>query len=196
MDNASRRLNRVCAHISAFDAAEKMSLTVTDNRNGNTYDVPIMKSVEESKPGMCKANDFKRLRMYDPGYVNTASATSRITWIDGDKGQLLYRGYDVNELAEKSSYLETAFLLIYGELPSGDQLKFFTDRVMSHTYLHTNLETFMQSFRYDAHPMGMVMSTFAALGTFYPLQNPSLVSEGASFYKKSEARNKQIHRIL
>merc|ERR1712166_1229720 len=152
MDTANRRLNRVCAHIHASEAASaKDSLTVTDNRTGETYEVAIMKSVEEAKPGMCKAADFKRLRMYDPGYTNTASATSRITWIDGDKGQLLYRGYDVNELADKSSYIETAFLLIYGELPSSKQLQFFSDRVMSHTYLHTNLETFMQSFRYDAH---------------------------------------------
>eukprot|EP00657_Telonema_sp_P-1_P009441 TRINITY_DN362_c0_g2_i1.p1 TRINITY_DN362_c0_g2~~TRINITY_DN362_c0_g2_i1.p1 ORF type:complete len:206 (-),score=92.51 TRINITY_DN362_c0_g2_i1:69-686(-) len=138
----------------------------------------------------------RKLRMYDPGYTNTASATSRITWIDGDKGVLLYRGYDVNELAAKSNYLETAFLLIYGELPSSNQLQFFSDRVMSHTYLHTNLETFMHSFRYDAHPMGMVMSTFAALGTFYPGQNPSLVKEGASLYKNVEQRNKQVHRII
>jgi citrate synthase len=196
MDTANRRLNRVCAHIQASEAASKDTLTVTDNRTGETYEVKIMSSVEESKPGMCKAADFKRLRMYDPGYTNTASATSRITWIDGEKGKLLYRGYDVNELADKSSYIETAFLLIYGELPSSSQLQFFSDRVMSHTYLHTNLETFMHSFRYDAHPMGMVMSTFAALGTFYPLQNPSLVAQGASFYKNVEARNKQIHRIL
>jgi len=115
---------------------------------------------------------------------------------NGDKGILLYRGYDVNELADKSSYLETAFLLVYGELPSANQLKFFSDRVMSHTYLHTNLETFMQSFRYDAHPMGMVMSTMAALGTFYPRQNPSLVPESNAIYKDVEVRNKQIHRIL
>merc|ERR1711865_393888 len=194
MDTANRRLNRVCAHIHASEAASaKDSLTVTDNRTGETYDVAIVKSVEEAKPGMVKAMDFKRLRMYDPGYTNTASATSRITWIDGDKGQLLYRGYDVNELADKSSYLETAFLLIYGELPSSKQLQFFSDRVMSHTYLHTNLETFMQSFRYDAHPMGMVMS---ALGTFYPRQNPSLVPESNGIYKNVEVRNKQIHRIL
>ena len=102
-----------------------------------------------------------------------------------DKGILLYRGYDVNELADKSSYLETAFLLVYGELPSANQLKFFSDRVMSHTYLHTNLETFMQSFRYDAHPMGMVMSTMAALGTFYPRQNPSLVPESNAIYNET-----------
>merc|ERR1712194_455001 len=91
MDTANRRLNRVCAHIHASEAASaKDSLTVTDNRTGETYDVAIVKSVEEAKPGMVKAMDFKRLRMYDPGYTNTASATSRITWIDGDKGQLLF----------------------------------------------------------------------------------------------------------
>merc|ERR1711865_360434 len=196
MDSANRRINRVCAHIEASAAAETMSITVTDNRNGKTYDVPIMASVEESKPGMVKAAAFDGLRLYDPGYTNTCSATSRITWINGDKGILLYRGYDVNELADKSSYLETAFLLVYGELPSANQLKFFSDRVMSHTYLHTNLETFMQSFRYDAHPMGMVMSTMAALGTFYPRQNPSLVPESNAIYKDVEVRNKQIHRIL
>merc|ERR1711981_1314487 len=132
-EQAHRRLNRLCSHIQAAEAAGKDSLTVTDNRTGETYEVAIMKSVEESKPGMCKAADFKRLRMYDPGYTNTASATSRITWIDGDKGKLLYRGYDVNELAEKSTYLETAFLLLYGDLPSASQLKFFSDRVMRHT---------------------------------------------------------------
>jgi len=196
MDSANRRINRVCAHIEASAAAETMSITVTDNRDGKVYDIPIMSSVEESKPGMVKAASFEGLRMYDPGYTNTCSATSRITWINGDKGILLYRGYDVNELADKSSYLETAFLLVYGELPSANQLKFFSDRVMSHTYLHTNLETFMQSFRYDAHPMGMVMSTMSALGTFYPRQNPSLVPESNGIYKNVEVRNKQIHRIL
>jgi len=200
MGAAMHRDSRIVAHVQPEDAAAKMSLTVTDNRTGETYEVPITESVEESHPGVAAASKFKKLRIYDPGYTNTASCKSSICFIDGDKGKLSYRGIPIEELAEKSTYLETSFLLLFGSLPSSDQLSHFTSRVMEHTYLHNDMLQFMSAFRYDAHPMGMVMSTVAALGTFYPEQNSSLVPIGADVYKTAsggtEIRNKQIYRIL
>merc|ERR1712159_771700 len=195
-----QRANRILAHVQPEAAAGKLSLTVTDNRSGETYEVPIAESVEESHPGVVVAAKFKKLRVYDPGFTNTPSCKSTICFIDGDKGKLSYRGIPIEELAEKSTYLETSFLLLYGALPTSDQLGTFTNRVMQHTYLHNDMLQFMSAFRYDAHPMGMVMSTVAALGTFYPEQNSSLVPVGADVYKTAsggtEIRNKQIYRVL
>merc|ERR1712216_794506 len=196
-----RRIGRTVSHLQPEPAAAKMSLTVTDNRSGETYEVPIAESVEESHPGMVVAAKFKKLRVYDPGYTYTACCKSTICFIDGEKGKLSYRGIPIEELAEKSTYMETSFLLLYGSLPSGEQLRHYTSRVMEHTYLHNDMLQFMSAFRYDAHPMGMVMSTVSALGTFYPDQNSSLVPVGADVYKSSspggtEIRNKQIFRIV
>ena len=105
---------------------------------------------------------------YDPAFTNTASCTSKITFIDGDKGILRYRGYSIEELAEKSTYLETAYLLLHGELPTKSQLKDWTYHVTHHTFIHESIKKFLDGFHYDAHPMGMLISTVAALSTFYP----------------------------
>merc|ERR1711966_586372 len=195
-----RRIGRTVSHLQPEQCAGKMSLTVTDNRTGETYEVPIAESVEESHPGVAVSSKFKKVRVYDPGYTNTSSCKSTICFIDGEKGKLSYRGIPIEELAEKSTYMETSFLLLYGHLPTSNQLGTFTNRVMQHTYLHNDMLKFMSAFRYDAHPMGMVMSALAALGTFYPEQNSSLVAAVADVYKTAnggtEIRNKQIYRII
>ncbi|HEY2745252.1 MAG TPA: citrate/2-methylcitrate synthase, partial [Polyangia bacterium] len=148
----------------------KDSLTVTDNRTGKSYELAITDGtiraldLREIKTG---ADDFGLLS-YDPAYLNTASCRSSITFIDGDKGILRYRGYDVAELAEKSTYLEVAYLVLYGELPTKEQLSAFSSEITVHTFLHENARRFIDGFRYDAHPMGMFIATVAALSTFYP----------------------------
>jgi len=164
-------------------------LIIKDIRSGKTAEIPIKNRTIDAK-------DLKLfgLRSYDPGYLNTACCTSKICFIDGDKGILLYRGYPIEELAEKSTFIEVAFLLIYGELPNKEQLHIWNKNVMTHTYLHENLVRLMQNFRYDAHPMGMLISTLAALSTFHPDANTAL--SGADIYKEKKIRNKQIYRIL
>jgi citrate synthase len=124
---------------------------------------------------------------YDPAYTNTASCSSRITLVDGDKGVLRYRGYPIEQLAERSSFLEVAYLLIYGELPDAAQLEHWVERVMHHTFVHENLAKLMQSFRYDAHPMGMLIGTIAAMSTLHP---------DAKKIHNEKSRQKQIWRIL
>ncbi|KND00222.1 citrate (Si)-synthase [Spizellomyces punctatus DAOM BR117] len=172
------------------------TLTVLDNRTGKTYEVPI-------EEGTIKATDFQKIkegagpgiRIYDPAYQNTAVARSKICEIDGDKGILRYRGYPIEELAEKSNFLEVSYLLIYGELPSKTQYDAWTNQVMRHTFIHTRVQTLMQSFNYDAHPMGMFISSVAAMSTFHPEANPALA--GNEIYKKdSRVRNKQILRLM
>ena len=146
------------------------TLTVTDNRTGKTIEVPIS---DGTIPAMgfrqlkSSADDFG-LMVYDPAFTNTASCRSAITFIDGDVGILEYRGYPIEELAEKSTYLETAFLIIYGHLPNAAELAEWTHNITYHTFVHENIRKFMDGFRYDAHPMGMLISTVAALSTFYP----------------------------
>lgn len=132
--------------------------------------------------------------MYDPGYTNTICSTSHISYIDGDKGILEYRGYPIEVLAEKSSFLEVAFLLIHSELPTQLQLDQFSEKVMKHTILHTDVTDMMGSFRYDAHPMGILISTISAYSTLHPEANPALSGEG--IYKDVEVRNKQVYRLL
>lgn len=134
------------------------------------------------------------LRIYDPGYMNTICSTSKISYIDGDKGVLEYRGYPIEQLAENSTFLEVAFLLIHGELPSKGQLDQFTDKVMTHTILHTDVLNMMKPFRYDAHPMGILISTIAGYSTLKPEANPAL--SGENIYKDINSRNKQIYRLL
>ena len=131
---------------------------------------------------------------YDPAYFNTAAVTSRISYIDGDKGILNYRGYPIEQLAEKSSFLEVAYLLIYGELPDKAQFNYFNNRVMRHSFIHEDLATQMKSFRYDAHPMGMLISSLSSLSTLHPEANPALA--GGDVYKTWRVRNKQVHRAL
>ena len=148
----------------------KDTLTITDNRTGKQYEVPIA-------DGTIKAADLKQIKVadddfglmsYDPAYLNTASCRSAITFIDGDKGILRYRGYPIDQVAEKASFLETAYLLFEGELPTRAQLDKWESDVRYHTYVHTNVIKFMEGFRYDAHPMGMMLGAVGALSTFYP----------------------------
>ncbi|MCH1866239.1 citrate synthase [Nocardioides sp. CFH 31398] len=146
------------------------SLTVRDNRTGQEYDVPIADgAIKAADLGKIKADeDSPGLAIYDPGFVNTASCRSSVTYIDGEKGILEYRGYPIEQLAEKSSFLEVAYLLVHGELPSQTQHEQWVHDITFHTFVHENVKTFMQGFRYDAHPMGMLMAGTGALSTFYP----------------------------
>ena len=145
------------------------TLTIIDNRTGQKYDMPI-------EHGAVRATEFAKIRdkpdgpglmLYDPAFGNTASCKSRITYIDGDKGILLYRGYPIEQLAERSTFLETAYLLLKGELPNADHLAQFTHNITTHTIVHENIKAFMDGFRYDAHPMGMLVATVGALSAFY-----------------------------
>jgi citrate synthase len=146
------------------------TLTITDNRTGKQYQVPIeqgaIAAMELRK--IKQAEEDFGLMSYDPAFMNTASCRSKVTYIDGDKGILRYRGYPIEQLAEKCSYLEVAYLLLNGELPTETQLSDWVWNVTHHTFLHENIKKFMDGFHYDAHPMGMLVSTVAALSTFYP----------------------------
>src|SRR5574341_1648836 len=145
-------------------------LKVTDSRTGKSYEIPIQNgSIRASDLRQIKASDDDfGMMSYDPAFMNTASCQSKITFIDGDKGILRYRGYPIEQLAEKSTYLETAYLVLYGELPTKAQLDTWTHDITWHTIIHENIKKFMDGFHYDAHPMGMLVSTVAALSTFYP----------------------------
>jgi citrate synthase len=146
------------------------SLSVTDNRTGKTYEIPI-------EHGAIRAVDLRQVKTgpddfgllsYDPAFMNTASCRSTITYIDGDRGILEYRGYPIEQLAEQSSYLEVAYLLIHGQLPTESQLAKWRWEITHHTWIHENLKKFLDTFHHDAHPMAMLVSAVAALSTFYP----------------------------
>ena len=146
------------------------TLTITDNRTGKQYEIPIV-------DGTIRAIDLRQIKVdpdefgmmsYDPAFLNTANCQSRITFIDGDKGILRYRGYPIEQLAEKSNFVETAYLLIHGELPTQVELDAWKANLNQHTLLHDNIKKFMEGFRYDAHPMGIFLSTVGALSTFFP----------------------------
>ena len=146
------------------------SLTITDNRTGKSYELPV-------EEGTIKALDLRQIKTgdddfglmtYDPAFMNTAACRSAITYIDGDKGILRYRGYPIEQIADKASFLEVAYLLAEGELPNAAQLRKWTDDITYHTYVHTNIIKFLEGFRYDAHPMGMLLGAIGALSTFYP----------------------------
>jgi citrate synthase len=165
------------------------TLSITDNRTGKTYEVPI-------QDGTIRAMDLRKIKTgaedfglmtYDPAFTNTANCRSAITYIDGDQGILRYRGYPIEQLAEESDYLETAYLLLHGELPTAAQQQAWTQQITVHTMLHENLKKFMEGFRYDAHPMGMFLSTVGALSTFYP--------EAPKIYDK-ESRQLQTIRLI
>jgi len=165
------------------------TLTITDNRTGQTYDFPIA-------DGTIKALDLRKIKTgdddfglmtYDPAFMNTASCRSAITFIDGDKGILEYRGYPIEQLAEKSSYLEVAYLLLNGELPDEKQLAGWQHTITHHTILNENFRQLINSFRYNAHPMGRLIASVAALGTFYP--------EAKDIFDPA-VRCKQIERII
>ncbi len=169
--------------------ATRDSLTIIDNRTGKQYEIPV-------KNGTIRAMDLRQIRAnehdfglmsYDPAFTNTASCTSRITYIDGDKGVLRYRGYPIEELAEKSTYLETAYLILHGELPTRSQLDEWIYHVTHHTFIHESIKKFLDGFHYDAHPMGMTISTIAALSTFYP--------DAKDIYNE-ESRRKQTWRLI
>jgi citrate synthase len=144
------------------------TLTIIDNRTGKKYEIPVLN-------GAIKATDLFQIRVtdddglisYDPGFMNTASCQSRITFIDGDKGILRYRGYPIEQLAEKSTYLETAYLILYGELPDKSQLADWVGSITIHSIIHENIKKLIDGFHHDAHPMGILVSTVAALSTFY-----------------------------
>ena len=149
------------------------TLTVTDNRTGQSYEIPIQDNTiraTELRKIKTSDDDFG-LMTYDPAYMATASCRSSITFIDGEKGILEYRGYPIEQLAEKSSFLEVAYLLVKGALPSADQLAGWEHEITIHTFVHENIKEFMQGFRYDAHPMGMLLAATGALSTFYPEAN-------------------------
>ena len=146
------------------------TLSIVDNRTGTAYTIPI-------EHGAIRANDLRQIRnghgdfgilSYDPALLNTAATRSTITYIDGDKGILRYRGYPIEQLAERSTYLEVAYLILFGELPTREQLNQWVHDITSHTFVHENIKSMMHAFRYDAHPTGMFISTVAALSTFYP----------------------------
>ncbi len=146
------------------------SLSVTDNRTGRAYEIPI-------SDGALHATELRQIRLdeddfglvsYDPAFLNTASCRSAVTFIDGDRGILRYRGYPIEQLADESTYLETAYLLLFGELPAKAELDRWTDEITHHTFVHENVKGLMEAFRYDARPMGMLISAVAALSTFYP----------------------------
>ena len=167
----------------------KDTLTVTDNRTGKEYELPIENDT-------IRAMDLRQIKVrdsdfgmmsYDPAYSNTAACTSRVTFIDGDKGQLMYRGYPIEQLAEKSNFLEVSYLLLNGDLPNKKQYKTFEHNIMNHTMIHENIKKFLGGFRYDAHPMGMLMGTVASLSTFYP-ESKDIFNE--------EIRKIQIHRLI
>lgn len=151
------------------------SLTVRDNRTGVEYDIPITDgTIRAADLGKIKAADPATqeegpgLAVYDPGFVNTASCRSSVTYIDGDKGVLEYRGYPIEQLAEKSSFLEVSYLLVHGALPTKEEYDAWVHEITFHTFVHENIKEFMQGFRYDAHPMGMLMASVGAMSTFYP----------------------------
>ncbi len=165
------------------------TLTITDNRTGKTYEVPIAdETIRAMDLRQIKVNDDDfGLMTYDPGFTNTASTRSAVTFIDGDKGILRYRGYPIEQLAEQSSFLEVAYLILKGELPTQGELDEWVYGVTHHTFLHENIRKLMDGFRYDAHPMGVFVSTVAALSTFYV---------DAKLIHNSEDRQHQIERLV
>ena len=167
----------------------KDSITVTDNRTGKTYELPI-------EHGTIRGIDLRQIKTgpedfglmsYDPAFMNTASCKSRITFIDGDKGILRYRGYPIEQLAERSTYLETAYLLVKGELPKPSHLKSFVGNITHHTIIHENIKKFIDGFHHDAHPMGILVGTVGALSTFYT---------DAKRIFDPESRRIQTHRLI
>jgi len=167
----------------------KNTLTITDNRTDQSYEVPIT-------DGAIRATDLRKIRSgpddprllsYDPAFMNTGSTRSALTFIDGDKGILWYRGYPIEQLAEHSTFLEVAYLLIRGELPTAKALEEWTWQITHHTWVHENVKKFMDGFHHDAHPMGMFISTVAALSTFYP---------DAKVNQDHGHRDLQIYRLI
>ena len=173
----------------AVSETPRDALTIRDERTGRSYEVPIAN-------GTIRAVDLRQIKTgpedfglmsYDPAFLNTASCTSRITYIDGEKGILQYRGYPIEELAEKCSYLEVAYLLLYGELPDAKQYAEWVHNITWHTMIHESLKKVMDTFNYDAHQMGMLIATVAAMSTFYP---------DARDVHDQVSRTKQTYRLI
>src|SRR5215213_5931411 len=177
------------------DLKEVGKLDLTDSRTSKAYSFPIMQGGVEGDT-VTRAMDLRQIKAtpdefglmtYDPAFMNTASCKSAITFIDGDKGILRYRGYPIEQLAEKATFLEVAWLLRHGELPAQEEYDAWVRDITFHTYVHENIKTFLQGFRYDAHPMSMLCSTVAALSSFYP---------EAKNIHEPEQRNISIIRLL
>jgi citrate synthase len=171
------------------ESMAKDSLSVTDNRTGKEYELPLWE-------GTIRAMDLRQIKVdeedfgvmsYDPAFKNTANTKSTITLVDGEKGILRYRGYPIDQLADKSTYLEVAYLILNGELPSKAAMDDWSYDILHHTFIHENIRQLMQNFRYDAHPMGMLISTVAALSTFYP-EAPEI--------RDAKIRTIQIQRLI
>jgi citrate synthase len=169
--------------------AEKNSLSVTDNRTGKTYELEITN-------GTVRAMDLRQIKThdddfglmsFDPAFTNTAACNSEITYIDGEAGVLEYRGYSIEDLCDNATYLEVAYLLIHGELPTRDQLDAWVHEITHHTYVHENVKKFVEGFRHDAHPMGMLVGSVGALSTFYP---------GAKNIQEDEERRMAAIRMI
>ena len=174
----------------------KDTLTITDNRTGKTYELPIQYGLYPTYGASIQAGDLRQIRVseedfgllsYDPAFMNTASCKSGVTFIDGERGILRYRGYPIEQLAEQSTFLETAYLILHGELPTGRQLEEWVYNITHHTMIHENIKKFIDGFHYDAHPMGILVGTVGALSTFYP--NAKGILDPAS-------RQKQIYRLI
>ena len=172
------------------------TLTIKDNRTGKTYEVPIQYGTYPEYGAAINALDLRKVKAsendfgllaYDPGYSNTASCKSAVTFIDGEKGILRYRGFPIEELAQNASFLKVAYLLLNGDLPTKEELDNWTYQITHHTMLHENVKKFMDGFRYDAHPMGILISTVAAMATFYP---------EARTIDNEETRKLQIYRLI
>jgi citrate synthase len=171
------------------DGSGRDVLNVTDERTGQTYELPITEgTIRAAELRQIKVSDDDfGLMSYDPAFLNTASCRSAVTWIDGDKGELWYRGIPIEELCDHSTYLEVAYLLVFGELPTKDQLEGWIHDITHHTYVHENIKKFVEGFRYDAHPMGMLLASVGALSTFYP---------GAKHIKDPEERYMATIRMI
>ncbi|CAG9983313.1 unnamed protein product [Clonostachys byssicola] len=198
--------------MTAIKTNPRQSLTVVDNRTGKTYEIPIkdnsvlatdIKNIKAQPQDERPENETSQgLRVFDPAYMNTAVIQSKITYINGQDGILRYRGYPIQDLVHKSNFLETAYLLIYGELPTSAQSSTWESEIMHHTYIHSDIEGMFKSFRYDSHPMSMLTSAFATLGAFAPEANPSL--QGQKLFTKAasgdlealQSLDKQILRII
>jgi citrate synthase len=174
---------------AAAGTDKRDALTIVDHRTGQSYDVPVT-------DGTIRAIDLRKIKTapddfglmtYDPAFLNTAASRSAITFIDGDKGILRYRGYPIEQLAERSTYLEVAYLLLHGELPTRTEYADWVKNITYHTMIHESLKKFMDGFNYDAHPMGMLIATVAAMSTFYP---------GARDIMDKSSRTKQTHRLI
>jgi citrate synthase len=172
------------------------SLTITDNRTGKSYELPIMYGTFPTYGAAIRSADLRQIKVseedfglmgYDPAFMNTASCKSAITFIDGERGILRYRGYPIEQLAEQSNYLEVAYLVIHGELPTKAQYDQWVHNITHHTMVHENIKKFMDGFNYDAHPMAMLVSSLAALSTFYPASKK---------VRDAETRKLEIHRLI